>query len=346
MTENQPVFPTEPDRFPEPDVNLMPSQVPTARTLVVLAPFVKYGMLAIGILSFINTITGLSSGASFTEAQRFQIRSNAAANLAFYGLIGWTLSALLRGLADTLVALVDQARAAERTSTVVEVRLASALERVAAALERGPADSLAGSVQEDDDPRARHLADFHAAVEAAHWQKAAELASSFTARFPDDPEGAHLSPLLDEVKQESARTLLAKIDAAREVHDPERVLDLRDLLMPLLPADALRALDRELAVWCMSVIQKRLRTGTMGVDVAMLAGRVAESLDTTIEGASLRAALPTLRRSAGLCARCAKPYTGIEDACPECLTANGEPEIAKEESPREDPMTHGPNGDQ
>src|SRR5437763_175633 len=82
------------------------------------------------------------------------------------------------------------------------------------------------------------------------------------------------------------------------------------LVAPLLVADELRSLDRELARWCMGMIQKRLRTGTMGVDVATLAARVAESLDATTEGASLRAALPTLRRSAGLCARCARPYNG------------------------------------
>ncbi|MFO0950400.1 MAG: hypothetical protein U0835_04475 [Isosphaeraceae bacterium] len=56
------------------------------------------------------------------------------------------------------------------------------------------------------------------------------------------------------------------------------------------------------------MIQKRLRTGTVRPDVAVLAGRVADSLDDTPEGASLRASLPTLRRAAGLCARCAQPY--------------------------------------
>jgi predicted amidophosphoribosyltransferase len=47
---------------------------------------------------------------------------------------------------------------------------------------------------------------------------------------------------------------------------------------------------------------------------------VAVSLYQTPEGASLRASLPTLRRAAGLCARCARPYKGIADACPACLT--------------------------
>ena len=157
------------------------------RTLVVLAPFVKFGMLAIGIISFINTIAGLFSGTSFTETQRFQIRSIAAANLAFYGLIGWMLSASSRTR--------RRARCARRSGP-----RRGADDRGG----RGPAglgpgaggrragaeadDGATGSDQEDDDPRAHQLADFHAAVEAAQWHRAAELAGSFTARYPDDPE--------------------------------------------------------------------------------------------------------------------------------------------------------------
>jgi hypothetical protein len=59
----------------------------------------------------------------------------------------------------------------------------------------------------------------------------------------------------------------------------------------------------------------------MRADVAVLAARVALSLDDTPEGASLRASLPTLRRAAGLCARCGQPYTGIAEACPICQSA-------------------------
>jgi hypothetical protein len=55
--------------------------------------------------------------------------------------------------------------------------------------------------------------------------------------------------------------------------------------------------------------------------VAELATRVAERFPRTVVGASLRASLPTLRRSAGLCPRCSAPYKGIADACPKCLAA-------------------------
>jgi hypothetical protein len=73
----------------------------------------------------------------------------------------------------------------------------------------------------------------------------------------------------------------------------------------------------------MGLIQKRMWTGTVRADVAELAAKIADHFGHTREGASLRASLPTLRRSAGLCARCGRPYTGIDDACPACLAGPG-----------------------
>jgi hypothetical protein len=122
--------------------------------------------------------------------------------------------------------------------------------------------------------------------------------------------------------RESARDeVLSKLAAARSATDPERVIELREGLKPLLDAPALRALDGDLAKWFITLIQRRLRAGTVRADVAALAARVAACLDDTPEGASLRASLPTLRRAAALCPRCAQPYVGTADACPTCLSA-------------------------
>ena len=49
---------------------------------------------------------------------------------------------------------------------------------------------------------------------------------------------------------------------------------------------------------------------------AALAARVVESFGDTPEGASLRAALPSLRRNAGLCPRCARPNPGARRSLP------------------------------
>jgi hypothetical protein len=111
-------------------------------------------------------------------------------------------------------------------------------------------------------------------------------------------------------------------------NDHERIFELHGSIGPLLAPDALRELDRDLARWFMGQIQKRLRNGVMSTDLAVLAGRVADAFGATPEGASLRAALPTLRRSAGLCARCGQPYTGIADACPSCIATTSFPSYA------------------
>ncbi len=143
--------------------------------------------------------------------------------------------------------------------------------------------------------------------------------------------GGDLSPEFEaEVHRhrESAETdLRARMDASRQANDAESVLQYRAQLLPLLAEEIRKPLDTELIRWCMALLMKRMRAGTVRADVAQLAESIAETFPATSEGASLRASLPTLRRSAGLCARCAQPYAGEQDACPRCLgTASPSPE--------------------
>ena len=77
-------------------------------------------------------------------------------------------------------------------------------------------------------------------------------------------------------------------------------------MMPLLDHEARASLEADLSKWFLKLIHNRLRTGKIQADVAILAGRIADVFCHTVEGASLRASLPTLRRSAGLCPRCAQ----------------------------------------
>src|SRR5262249_6768562 len=113
---------------------------------------------------------------------------------------------------------------------------------------------------------------------------------------------------------------------------------------PLLAADALRALDRDLAKWFMALITRRLRTGSVRADVAVLAARVAEDLDDTPEGASLRASLPTLRRAAGLCPRCGQPYAGLAAAPPPARPAPRAPPAVPTPPPPPPPAPPHPDG--
>jgi hypothetical protein len=119
-------------------------------------------------------------------------------------------------------------------------------------------------------------------------------------------------PLIDDLQSQLA--------AARGADDPDKVIDCRDALTEHLRGDALRDLDHQLVRWLVSRVQARSRAGTPAgaTAAAALAARVVESFGDTPEGASLRAALPSLRRNAGLCPRCARPNPGAAPLCPRC----------------------------
>jgi hypothetical protein len=150
---------------------------------------------------------------------------------------------------------------------------------------------------------------------------ATRLVDRFRADHPEAPQGEILASELSSVLLSRVAEVRSRLDASRAAGDADRVMDLRDELGPLLSPDQRGDLDRETLTWVMLLIQKRLRAGTVRGDVAALAARVADRFGDTVEGASLRASLPTLRRSAGLCPRCARPYTGAGDACPACRAA-------------------------
>lgn len=139
------------------------------------------------------------------------------------------------------------------------------------------------------------------------------------------PERAFETALAEEVPAVDPlikiADLRARMAAARQVGDPNQVLDHRDELSPLLAESERRVLDKQTLAWLMTLLQKRLRSGTVRADVAELAGRAADRFGDTVEGASLRASLPVLRRAAGLCVRCGKPYAGVSESCGECSAA-------------------------
>lgn len=195
-----------------------------------------------------------------------------------------------RVAAELLRVLIRQGR---RTNSLIERRVAPALERIAAALERGPVPPL----------------------------------------------GAASGP---GEGRTDVNDLRARLGASQSANDPDAVITIRDELARHLAVEALADLDREVVRWLIRLIQRRMRAGTVRADVVTLAGRVADRFGATVEGASLRASLPTLRRSAGLCPRCGEPFTGVEDACPRCLAAEAAasapaPPPAEAPGPADDP---------
>lgn len=182
------------------------------------------------------------------------------------------------------------------------------LDRIAAALESRP---LGPAVAADE------LATIASAIAEGRWDDAEAILS----RHPDHPDAPHYSGQLGSARQAAGAAMRDELKAAQDVNDPERVLEIHSRLSPVLDAERMAELESQVVKWFLALIMRRLRGGTVRPDVAELAAKVAERFPKSVEGASLRASLATLRRSAGLCPRCAHPYRGIADACPACLAA-------------------------
>lgn len=205
---------------------------------------------------------------------------------------------------------------AGRLVELFETRLIPALERIADARER-PSTSVVPVAAS----RSEAVVGVRKAIEERRWSDADEAAGSFGRQFPDDPDAARLVERVAEGKASAAIDLRGKLGSAQGANDADGAIGFRNELAALLTPENLTGIDGPLVRWLMGSIQRRLRSGTMGPDVAGLAGKIVEAFGATPEGASMRAALPTLRRSAGLCPRCAEPYRGVDDACPKCLAA-------------------------
>lgn len=116
-------------------------------------------------------------------------------------------------------------------------------------------------------------------------------------------------------------SLRAALEDARAAGDADQVIDCRDALTRHLRGEALHRLDTEVVRWLYDRVQAHTRAGTISPALAALAARVADTFGDTSEGAALHSALPRLRRMAGLCPSCGRPYRGQADACPACAAS-------------------------
>jgi hypothetical protein len=271
---------------------------------------------------------GLGAAALALAAAGFERGSIAGMLSAGAGLLSVVigtvaLAAAARGLIESTAK-----RAAQ------EARVIALLEQVLAAVSQPVADPAV-------EARRAAVAGIRQAIEEARWEQLERRLSAFASEFPGAVELAGLENEAAKGRQAAADDLRARLHAARSVNDADGVIDARNALRGLLATDVSAALDRELVQWLTHLIQKRMRAGTFRADIALLAKRVAMTFADTPEGASIRASLPILRRSGGLCPRCAQPYTGVDDACPKCL---GVPAHSAPEAPSKDAHADGSTG--
>ncbi len=280
-----------------------------------MAPLVRVGLFGAGLSLFLDQVRPLVSDAQFTWGERRVMGIVALITLGGFGLAGWVAGRLLRALAELIEVFADGAEAAWKAAELVELHLLPALGRISASLDR---DAPEGRDRE----RARLASAARRALADGQLGQAERLVEAVVRDDPGAPEATALAGELAEARRAIVDGLRARLDAARDAGDPERVIECRDALTQHLRGDPLKDLDRRTVRWLVDLIRKRSRAGMDRVAIVSLAARVADSFGDTPEGAALLAALPGLRRDAGLCPRCARPFAGAADACPRCL-ANG-----------------------
>jgi hypothetical protein len=115
--------------------------------------------------------------------------------------------------------------------------------------------------------------------------------------------------------------LRTELAAARSADRAGRVIDLRDALTQHLRGEPLHDLDREIALWLLKLVERRVKAGTVDAELAGWVARSLDSLGDMPEVEPLRAALPALRRRAGLCLKCGRPVRPEEVTCRDCRSA-------------------------
>lgn len=279
-----------------------------------MAPLVRLGLWGIGVSIFLDQVSPLLSDSQFTWGERRIMGLVALLTLGGFGLAGWVASRLLKASAELIDLLIDGADAAWRTADLIELKMIPTLGRIANALEKAPGSR--NTQGETIEPVATAV---RRAIVERRWEQAERLIAALGDAGQSGSEGSILNNELEQARNRLIETHRQELEAGRAANDPDRVLEARDVLTLHLRGERLIELDRQLVRWLVGLLQSWVRSGRQPEATALLAARVAETFGDTAEGASLRAAVPNLRRKAGLCPRCARPFQGSGDVCPRCI---------------------------
>ncbi len=136
------------------------------------------------------------------------------------------------------------------------------------------------------------------------------------------------------------RAIRIELAAAQAAGRARRVFELRDSLTQHLRGEPLHVLDRELAIWMLNLVERRVQAGTVDVELAGWVARALDSFGAMPEAEPLRVALPALRHRAGLCQKCGRPVRGQDAVCSDCrpggvVSRKGPDSTARSSSTRE-----------
>ena len=290
----------------------------SGRSLGWVASLVRLGLFSIGFTMFLDETRNLVSDAQFTWGERQIMGIVGLSYLVGFGLAAWAAGRLISTASVVIDAFADQAEAAARTAALLEQQAIPTLGRIALALEKLSIEPQPKPRDPEDDETTRTFQIARQAIASGRWAQAEKLVGRIVKDHPG-PEAARLLAELEDARNLAVEGLMRRLEKAKLAGDGLLAVEIRDALTEHLRGDRLAGLDGELVRWLVGEIKKKVRSGPIKPEVATLASRVADSFADTPEGAALKGSIPNLRRSAGLCPRCARPHRGADDACPRCL---------------------------
>ena len=305
------------------------SRYPTLRrtrtALRVLAPIASTTALLTGISMFAGIAPRLISS-TYGAYERMILAAIGLGYLIGAPIAAFVLFFLLRAGADLIDLWIDNEVAAEKTADLIERQLVPGMLRVCQLLEKSN-ESLASQgatkpqseiVAKVGEARLQAIDAVREAIRREWWDQARRLAASFAEQFPAAPEAKDLAAQVEAAFTRRVQSLREQLDTAERAADGETMLNTRDRLSGYLNGTELYQVDRRVAHWMATHLREAL-AGGRAREVIHLAERVVDAFgDTTNEGAQVRTALPTLRRSAGLCPDCGQPYDVSLVRCPAC----------------------------
>lgn len=303
---------------PEPTLRY-PTLRRTRTALRWLAPIASTTALVSGISMFAGVAPRLLS-VGYGPSERLIWALIGLGYLIGAPIVAFIFFFLLRAAADLIDLWIDNQVASEKTADLLERQLVPGILRICQVLERAH-ESNATQVRgvaaaSSAAPEARKAAS--EPVRADNRDPARPKPPAVGGELPDAAESKASAPQAESSRAKKIQSMREQLDAAERTGDCEGLLNARDRLSAYLEGTELYQVDRRVAHWAARFLRDALAAGR-AKEVIHLAERVTDALgDSTQEGNQIRASLPALRRSAGLCPDCGAPYDASRSHCTSC----------------------------
>lgn len=229
---------------------------------------------------------------------------------------------------DLLISLIN--RQSNQIANI-EKKVEQLTEIISKLTEQIAVDRSVSPTDSNQSGTADFLMPFRKALSDRNWMQAKLIRARMAEHHPLEAEIAFFDAIYREAHAKFLDDTLGRLAMAKDAGDVPSTLAIRDELKTVVDAADFAAVDSQLIEWLMREIQRKLRKSSINGDLVDQIASIVDRFGATPQGASLQAALPTLRRSVGLCGRCGLPYRGLDAACPRCLNQPEKPESVEDD---------------